>query len=41
MTVIHKLDVFDKPIEPILNYSCDIWGVNEAIMLENMFTCIL
>ena len=29
MTVIHKLDLFDKHIEQILNYSYEIWNVNE------------
>ena len=37
MTVIHKLDLFDKLIEPILNYSCEIWGVNEAAKLESIY----
>jgi len=35
MTDMHKLDLFDKLIEPILNYSCEIWGVNDAVKLEN------
>ena len=33
---MHKLDLFDKLIEPILNYSCEIWGVNDAVKLENI-----
>jgi len=33
MTVVHKLDLFDKLIEPILNYSCEICDVNEAVKL--------
>ena len=37
MTVIQKLDLFDKLIEPILNYSCEIWGVNEAAKLESIY----
>jgi len=30
MTVINKLDLFDKLIEPILNYSCEIWVVKHT-----------
>ena len=36
MTVNHKLDQLDKLIEPILNDSCEIWGVNAAVKLENI-----
>jgi len=28
-------NLLDKLIESILNYSCEIWGVNEAVKLEN------
>ena len=37
ITVIHKLDLFDKLIEPILNYSCEIWGVNIARKYTHAF----
>ena len=37
MIVIHQLDLFDKLIQPILNYSCEIWGVNEAAKLESIY----
>ena len=36
MTVKHNLDLFDKLIEPILNDSCEIWGVNAIVKLENI-----
>ena len=28
--------ICEKLIEPILNYSCEIWGVNDAVKLENI-----
>ena len=36
MTVIHNIDLFEKHIEQILNYSYEIWNVNEAVKLVNI-----
>ena len=36
MNLRHKLDLFDKLIEPILCYGCELWGVNESTKLENV-----
>jgi len=36
MTVHHLLDLFDKYIEPILSFSCEILEWNEAVKLENV-----
>ena len=32
----HKLDLFDKLIAPILNYSCEVWGFNQAQNIERV-----
>ena len=36
MSISHKCELFDKLIEPILSYGCEIWGMNEAVKLENI-----
>ena len=37
----HKLELFDKLIEPIISYGSEVWGMNEASKLEriNMQFC--
>ena len=32
----HKLDLFDKLITPILNYSCEVWGFRQANQVERV-----
>ena len=32
----HKLDLFDKLITPILNYSCEVWGFIQANAIERV-----
>lgn len=32
----HKLDLFDKLITPILNYSCEVWGFMQANQVERV-----
>ena len=32
----HKLDLFDKLIAPILNYSCEVWGFIQANAIERV-----
>ena len=32
----HKLDLFDKLITPILNYSSEVWGFNQALNVERV-----
>ena len=32
----HKLDLFDKLITPILNYSCEVWGFSQANAVERV-----
>ena len=32
----HKLDLFDKLIKPLLNYSCEIWGFCQANAIEKL-----
>ena len=32
----HKLDLFDKLITPILNYSCEVWGFSQANQIERV-----
>ena len=32
----HKLDLFDKLITPILNYSCEVWGFGQASAIERI-----
>jgi len=36
MSVSHKLDLFDKLIEPIISYGSEVWGMNEATKLERI-----
>jgi hypothetical protein len=38
LEVKHRLDLFDKLIKPILNYGCEVWGINDATKLENIHT---
>ena len=38
VTVKHRLDLFDKLIMPILNYSCEGWGFHRAIHVERVHT---
>ena len=33
MTISHQFELFDKLIEPILSYGCEVWGINEAVIL--------
>ena len=32
----HKLDLFDKLVTPILNYSCEVWGFGQAKAIERV-----
>ena len=32
----HKLELFDKLISPILNYSCEVWGFCQANAIERV-----
>ena len=32
----HKLELFDKLISPILNYSCEVWGFCQANAVERV-----
>lgn len=32
----HKLDLFDKLVTPILNYSCEVWGFIQAKSVERV-----
>ena len=34
----HKLELFDKLISPILNYSCEVWGFVKQTQLK-WYTC--
>lgn len=36
LPVKHVLDLFDKLILPILNYGCEVWGINESKKIENV-----
>ena len=36
ITVQHKLDLFDKLILPNLNYSVEVWGLNDSTKLEGI-----
>ena len=38
ITVKHKLDLFDKLVLPILNYSCEVWGFIPALSIERVHT---
>ena len=38
VTVKHRLDLFDKLIMPILNYSCEVWGFLSTIHVERVHT---
>lgn len=38
VTVKHRLDLFDKLILPILNYSCEVWGFHKASNIERIHT---
>ena len=33
----HKLELFDKLISPILNYSCEVWGFCQANAIERVY----
>ena len=32
----HKLELFDKLITPVLNYSCEVWGFIQANPIERV-----
>ena len=36
MSISHKLDLFDKLIEPVLTYGCEVWGMNNENKLESI-----
>lgn len=36
MSMIHKLDLFDKLVEPVLNYRCEVWTMGKAANLGNI-----
>ena len=36
ISVSHSLELFDKLIEPILNYGCEVWGLNNSIQIERI-----
>ena len=38
VSVKHRLDLFDKLILPILNYSSEVWGFHEANNIERIHT---
>ena len=38
VSVKHRLDLFDKLILPILNYSCEVWGFHTADCIERVHT---
>lgn len=38
ITVKHKLDLFDKLVVPILNYSCEVWGFHNGSAVESVHT---
>ena len=37
MSIIHQLNLFDKLVEPVLSYGCEIWGMENANILENIY----
>lgn len=41
ITVKHKLDLFDKLVSPILNYSAEVWGFIPALNIERVHTQFL
>ena len=36
MSISHKFELFDKLIEPISSYGCEVWVINEAVRLEKI-----
>ena len=38
VSVTHRLDLFDKLIVPILNYSSEVWGFHNANNIERIHT---
>jgi len=36
ISVKHKLDLFDKLVNPILSYGCEVWGLCESHVLEKV-----
>ena len=36
ISVIHRLELFDKLVAPILNYACEIWGFMEGAAIEKV-----
>lgn len=41
ITVKHRLDLFDKLVLPILNYSAEVWGFIPALNIERVHTQFL
>ena len=33
---VHKLELFDKLVLPILTYGCEVWGFHTAISIERV-----
>jgi len=36
ISVNHRLDLFNKLIEPILSYGCEVWGLNNSVQIERI-----
>ena len=36
ISVLHRLELFDKLVSPILNYSCEVWGFIEGSAIERV-----
>ena len=36
ISVNHRLDLFNKLIEPILSYGCEVWWLNNSVQIERI-----
>ena len=36
ISISHEFELFDKLIELLLSFGCEVWGMNEAVRLEHI-----